>query len=638
MSYELNFPIPYIPLPDRSGANGLGQLWIGNPNSDPKTNVVDRVSVYVVRQNNTPLAIGQPIELSAGGVPLYNGSPVQLEVGGSYCMQVVDRLGALIYYAPYAGKLGEEIGGIVIDIASLETIISQIQYGISNFAALGTTPSIGAGQIVNLKQHTSGNIGGGQFVSVSGSVANDGGTQINSATSGLYWKRINYSNMHVSFFGCKPVAGFNNYSALVLAMAAASNITTGSVILEFDVGQYEVATVLPTQHLPLMLSGKGAGDASSYTSPLTKGTTLRYTGPNVAANFLIYFEMTYGGGGIKNIAFEFANNCDGFELDSCSGLDFENIIFANDVYVGLGLTSTTTNTCSWNTFKNIKVDNFYSGAGLCCIRLFGDPTFNFNACHNTFENTRLATNGNRHGVVCGFADNNSFWMTYHFLAPGSTGYTAYGDSVGPGGPSGNNIFFHFQGSVYNDPTMPGPCCVVYGYQRDNGEPPPAGSNTDKMFYMEDNGSIRGIERLGFKNNVADTNPKILNYYEKSGSFTPVVFGATAAGTCTYNVQEGKYTRIGDLCFVRISVAWTGHTGTGDLRISGTPFTAGGGVNSLSVGSYNNLLVGAAGKQLTSAMINGTVRFFVCDVAGGAQTNLQMDAVAEVYVTGVYIVS
>lgn len=202
MSFELNFPINYLPLPDRSGANGLGELWIGSPNSDPKTNVVDRVTVYVVRQNDTPLAIGQPIELSAGGVPLYNGSPVQLEVDGAYCMQIIDRLGAQIYYAPYAGKLGAQVAGIVVSINNLTAIIAQLQNGISSFAALGTTPSSGAGQLIQLTQHTSNNLGGGLFKSFSGSVISDGGAQINSATPGLYWKRINYLEPTPYDFGC----------------------------------------------------------------------------------------------------------------------------------------------------------------------------------------------------------------------------------------------------------------------------------------------------------------------------------------------------------------------------------------------------------------------------------------------------
>ena len=64
----------------------------------------------------------------------------------------------------------------------------------------------------------------------------------------------------------------------------------------------------------------------------------------------------------------------------------------------------------------------------------------------------------------------------------------------------------------------------------------------------------------------------LDDYEE-GTFTPVLEGTTTAGTGTYTTQFGQYTKIGDTVFIRIYLAWTAHTGTGDTEISGLPFTA-----------------------------------------------------------------
>ncbi|WP_146605988.1 hypothetical protein [Mesorhizobium kowhaii] len=63
-------------------------------------------------------------------------------------------------------------------------------------------------------------------------------------------------------------------------------------------------------------------------------------------------------------------------------------------------------------------------------------------------------------------------------------------------------------------------------------------------------------------------------------FTPVVFGATTAGTYTPTTQQGWYKRSGDVVEFEASVAWTGHTGTGPLRINGVPIGPSGALQIL----------------------------------------------------------
>jgi hypothetical protein len=73
---------------------------------------------------------------------------------------------------------------------------------------------------------------------------------------------------------------------------------------------------------------------------------------------------------------------------------------------------------------------------------------------------------------------------------------------------------------------------------------------------------------------ADT--RTLDCYQEnyaSNSWTPVIFGGTTAGTATYSVQEGFYTRWGNLIFCTATVVFSGHTGTGNLSLSGLPFAA-----------------------------------------------------------------
>ena len=54
------------------------------------------------------------------------------------------------------------------------------------------------------------------------------------------------------------------------------------------------------------------------------------------------------------------------------------------------------------------------------------------------------------------------------------------------------------------------------------------------------------------------------------SFTPVVAGSTAAGVGTYTTQIAKIVQRGSCVHVQIDVAWTAHTGTGALLITGIP--------------------------------------------------------------------
>jgi hypothetical protein len=64
---------------------------------------------------------------------------------------------------------------------------------------------------------------------------------------------------------------------------------------------------------------------------------------------------------------------------------------------------------------------------------------------------------------------------------------------------------------------------------------------------------------------------------ESGTWTPVVFGLTTAGTGTYTNQAGTYVRIGNLWILNFRISWTAHTGTGNPTIRGLPLTVPSGV-------------------------------------------------------------
>ena len=100
------------------------------------------------------------------------------------------------------------------------------------------------------------------------------------------------------------------------------------------------------------------------------------------------------------------------------------------------------------------------------------------------------------------------------------------------------------------------------------------ANADMRFYTNGhtNERMRILAGGGLTFNGDTAAANALDDYEE-GSFTPVLFGTGSAGTGTYGFQRGGYVKIGKLVYVQIDMQWTSHTGTGDMRISGLPFTS-----------------------------------------------------------------
>lgn len=118
----------------------------------------------------------------------------------------------------------------------------------------------------------------------------------------------------------------------------------------------------------------------------------------------------------------------------------------------------------------------------------------------------------------------------------------------------------------------------------------------------------------------------------SGTFTPVVIGSTAAGTGTYTTQSGTYIKIGNMIYVTIALVWTAHTGTGDLRISGLPFTS-NARHGLTLSYINGL---AFNYQLAAFTISGSSTISLLGInGGGSGAYVNVDTAATVYLSGWY---
>lgn len=61
----------------------------------------------------------------------------------------------------------------------------------------------------------------------------------------------------------------------------------------------------------------------------------------------------------------------------------------------------------------------------------------------------------------------------------------------------------------------------------------------------------------------------------TGTFTPIISGATTAGSGTYSAQDGTYSKTGNIVHFSLTIFWSAHSGTGAMRVSLPPFSVAG---------------------------------------------------------------
>jgi hypothetical protein len=151
--------------------------------------------------------------------------------------------------------------------------------------------------------------------------------------------------------------------------------------------------------------------------------------------------------------------------------------------------------------------------------------------------------------------------------------------------------------------------------------------------------LTGIQGITFPaTQVSSADANTLDDYEE-GTFTPTIVGTSVAGTGTYIVQRGSYVKIGDWVFVSFQVIWSGHTGTGNMRMSGLPFP---NSNSENLEGTVNLrysdLTSPANTFVVGDIDNGggtQVRLYSCAIATGATAALAIDTAASLIGTVFY---
>ena len=139
--------------------------------------------------------------------------------------------------------------------------------------------------------------------------------------------------------------------------------------------------------------------------------------------------------------------------------------------------------------------------------------------------------------------------------------------------------------------------------------------------------------------VPSSDANCLDDYEE-GTFTPTVAGSTAAGTGTYSVQTGFYTKVGNLVTVEVFLTWTNIVGaTGIMILAGLPFQSTSSTNAYSAASiaYVNNISLTASNVLTGMINPGSsfVELQQYPVGGGASTPVTIDTAGSIIYTVTY---
>jgi len=108
-------------------------------------------------------------------------------------------------------------------------------------------------------------------------------------------------------------------------------------------------------------------------------------------------------------------------------------------------------------------------------------------------------------------------------------------------------------------------------------------------------------------------------YVDTNSWTPVVEADGSAGTATYSVQSGTYCQIGNLINIWCEVVWTGHTGSGNLIITGFPGLYNGAIDICGTVFLDQITPGAGVLWYTSLLspISNTAIYFQGTTSGGS---------------------
>jgi hypothetical protein len=155
--------------------------------------------------------------------------------------------------------------------------------------------------------------------------------------------------------------------------------------------------------------------------------------------------------------------------------------------------------------------------------------------------------------------------------------------------------------------------------------------TTKTALTQGTGSLKFFTASGTTGSAVSNT---MTVYEE-GTWTPTLDGAVS-GTTTYTIQQGYYTKIGNLVWITATIGLTAATGTGNAQIGGLPFTVKNQTNGATKGIVNLSSTAWAWPASTTTMTlaltaNATTATIGCTGSTVANASLQMTNGAATFV-------
>lgn len=123
---------------------------------------------------------------------------------------------------------------------------------------------------------------------------------------------------------------------------------------------------------------------------------------------------------------------------------------------------------------------------------------------------------------------------------------------------------------------------------------------------------------------ASANANTLDDYEE-GTFTPTISGTGTAGVGTYGTRLGTYTKTGRVVVCHWYTNISSHTGTGNIALSGLPFTSEASSIAACAVYHSNMGL-TAGYTAQAQVTNGqtTINLEQVSTGGGATAAVALD--------------
>jgi hypothetical protein len=480
----------------------------------------------------------------------------------------------------------------------------------------GTTGTA-AGSNTQVQYNSSGTLAGDADFTFNGTtvtMANDarinGLTIGQGNTSGLNTTALGESALAVNTGGGNIAVGKN---ALVLNTSGALNVAIGA---GYGGG---TATSMGANTTGSYNTAVGSGSLAANTTA-SNNTTVGYqagyantTGSEIVGiGYQALFNNTTGisnvGVGYRaNFANQTGSNNTAVGLNALNA----NTASANSAFGQSALTSNTTGTENQAFGQNAVGSNTTGSAnsGFGQATLIANTTGGNNTAigyRSLFSNT-TASNNTAVGYQAGYANTVSANNTYIGYQAGynaqsgasesnntfvgrlagysvTTGVsnTFYGQSAGYDMTTGsrNTIVGTYNGNQYGLDIRTASDYIVLST---GAGVPCISTGTSRTLALEGVTPKAGTGISFSPTQFASSDANTLDDYEE-GTWTPTAYGATTAGTTTYNNQLGTYTKIGRLVTVTCLIDYSAMTGTGQLVLAGLPFTIGFYSQNYPVGS------------------------------------------------------